>query len=62
VFIISDDGIPFDPTGHEEVDTSLSAEERDIGGLGIHLVRNLMDSINYERVNDQNVFTLKKKL
>jgi sigma-B regulation protein RsbU (phosphoserine phosphatase) len=61
-FVISDDGIPFDPTAKAEVDTTLSAEERNIGGLGIHLVRQIMDSINYERVGDQNVFTLRKKL
>ena len=41
---------------------SLSAEERPIGGLGIHLVRQLMDSINYERTNGHNVLTLRKKL
>jgi sigma-B regulation protein RsbU (phosphoserine phosphatase) len=61
-FVISDDGIPFDPTAKEEADITLSAEERKIGGLGIHLVRQIMDSINYERVGNQNVFTLRKKL
>ena len=61
-FTITDDGVPFDPTAKEAVDVSLSAEERPIGGLGIFLVRELMDSINYERVNGQNVLTLRKKL
>jgi sigma-B regulation protein RsbU (phosphoserine phosphatase) len=61
-FIISDDGKPFDPTAHGEVDTTLTADERDIGGLGIHLVRKIMDSINYERTQNQNVFTLRKNL
>ena len=60
-FTIIDSGTPFDPTAKEEVDTSLSAEERPIGGLGIHLVRNIMDSINYERINGQNILTLRKK-
>ena len=60
--VISDDGIPFDPTARPEADITLSAEERGIGGLGIHLVRQIMDSINYERVGEQNVFTLRKKL
>ena len=61
-FVIIDSGIPFDPTVKKEVDTTLSAEDRPIGGLGIHLVRQLMDSINYERTNGQNVLTLRKKL
>ena len=61
-FIISDTGTPFDPTTKAEVDTTLSAEERTIGGLGIHLVRNIMDSINYERANGKNILALIKKL
>ena len=61
-FVISDNGSPFDPTAKSEVDTTLSAEERGIGGLGIHLIRQLMDSINYERDNGRNVLTLIKKL
>jgi len=61
-FVITDSGTPFDPTTRAEVDTTLSAEERPIGGLGIHLVRQIMDSINYERVDGQNVLTLIKKL
>jgi sigma-B regulation protein RsbU (phosphoserine phosphatase) len=60
-FVISDNGVPFDPTEKEEVDTTLNAEERPIGGLGIHLVRQIMDSINYEFIDDKNVLTLKKK-
>ena len=61
-FTICDTGIPFDPTVRAEVDTSLPLEERPIGGLGIHLVRQIMDSINYERVDGKNVLTLRKKL
>ena len=60
--VIIDSGTPFDPTVHADVDTTLSAQERPIGGLGIHLVRQMMDSINYERVNNLNVLTLRKKL
>ena len=60
-FTITDCGTPFDPTAKAEVDTTLSAEERPIGGLGIHLVRQLMDSINYERIDGKNVLTLRKK-
>lgn len=60
-FTITDCGTPFDPTAKEDVDTTLSAEERPIGGLGIHLVRQLMDSITYERIDGKNVLTLRKK-
>ena len=61
-FTIVDSGSPFDPTAQEEADTSLSVEDRPIGGLGIHLVRQLMDSINYERTEGKNILTLRKKL
>ena len=61
-FTITDQGTPFDPTAKEEVDITLSIEERPIGGLGIHLVRKMMDSINYERIDGCNVLTLLKKL
>jgi anti-sigma regulatory factor (Ser/Thr protein kinase) len=54
---ITDDGIPFDPFSLAEPDTSLSVEERGVGGLGIHLVRNLMDEVSYERVEDRNIVT-----
>jgi sigma-B regulation protein RsbU (phosphoserine phosphatase) len=59
---IIDSGIPFDPTTKEKVDLTLSAAERQVGGLGILLVRELMDSINYERKDEQNVLTLTKKI
>jgi sigma-B regulation protein RsbU (phosphoserine phosphatase) len=61
-FVITDQGAPFDPTAKEDADITLSVEDRPIGGLGIFLVRQLMDSINYERVNGCNVLTLRKKL
>ena len=61
-FTITDHGIPFDPTTFEEADTTLSTEERPIGGLGIHLIRKMMDSINYNRIDGQNVLTLIKRL
>ena len=61
-FVITDSGTPFDPTTQQEADTALSAEERPIGGLGIHLVRSIMDSISYERADGNNILTLRKKL
>ena len=59
-FVISDSGQPFDPTTKGDVDTTLPAEQRSIGGLGIHLVKQLMDSIQYEYKNGHNTLTLKK--
>jgi sigma-B regulation protein RsbU (phosphoserine phosphatase) len=59
---IIDAGVPFDPTAKKKVDTTLSVEERQIGGLGIHLVRELMDSINYEREDGKNILTLTKNI
>ena len=61
-FVISDSGKYFDPTNVATADTTLSVEERSIGGLGIYLVRQLMDSVNYERIGGFNVLTLRKKL
>ena len=61
-FMIIDSGVAFDPTTKEKVDTTLSVEDRQIGGLGILLVRELMDSINYERIEKKNVLTLTKNL
>ena len=60
--VLIDSGVAFDPTAKEKADTSLSAEDRQIGGLGILLVRELMDSINYERIDGQNILTLIKKV
>ena len=61
-FVISDSGKPFDPTAKGKVDITLSAEDRPIGGLGIHLVREIMDSVNYEYSDGKNVLTLRKSL
>ena len=59
--IVIDTGVAFDPTAKAKADTTLSAEDRQIGGLGILLVREFMDSINYERINNRNILTLTKK-
>ena len=61
-FVISDSGVPFDPTARAAVDTDRGTMERGIGGLGIHLVRQIMDQVKYERQGDKNVLTLVKKL
>ena len=60
--VITDSGAAFNPTEAARADTSLSAEDRPIGGLGILLVRELMDSINYERSEGKNILTLIKNI
>lgn len=59
---ITDDGHPFNPFGRTSPDTALELEEREIGGLGIHLVQNLMDEVSYTRRTDRNVVVLVKYL
>jgi serine/threonine-protein kinase RsbW len=61
---LTDDGTPFDPFGMAATppDTALPVEERPIGGLGIHLVRRMMDEVSYYRRTDRNVVVLSKLL
>ena len=59
---LSDDGIPFNPLTIELPGTDLSLEERGIGGLGIHLVKNIMDEVEYKRRVDKNIITIVKNL
>lgn len=62
IFTISDSGIPFDPTKQAEADISLSAEDRPVGGLGIFLVNQLMDKVEYCREDNKNILKLTKKI
>ena len=62
VFNIEDDGMPFNPTEAETPDLECTIEECRIGGLGIHLAKNLMDEVCYQRCNDKNILTLKKNV
>lgn len=62
VFMLTDSGKEFDPTKMEEVDVTLSAEERSIGGLGIFLIRQIMNTVEYQRIDGKNVLTLSKDL
>lgn len=57
-----DEGIPYNPLEKTDPDTSLSAEERPIGGVGIFMVKKLMDDVRYEYVNGQNQLTICKTL
>jgi anti-sigma regulatory factor (Ser/Thr protein kinase) len=60
--IVTDDGTPFDPFARAAPDTTLPVEERPIGGLGIHLVGQLMDEVSYQRREGHNVVVLVKQL
>ena len=55
-----DGGIPYDPLAKADPDVTLSAEDRQIGGLGIFMVKKTMDDVKYEYLNGHNILTLKK--
>lgn len=58
---VEDDAAPFNPLMVPEVDVNRPLEDRPVGGLGIHLVRNIMDGLEYRRVNGKNLFIMKRK-
>lgn len=60
--ILSDSGIPYDPLAKEDPDIGLPAEKRQIGGLGIFMVKKTMDMMTYERRDGKNVVTITKYL
>ena len=57
-----DHGIPYNPLEKADPDTKLSAEKRPIGGLGIFLVKKIMDDISYEYKNGQNILRISKNI
>ena len=57
-----DNGMPYDPLSNADPDVTLSAEERQIGGLGIYMVKKSMDEISYEYKNGQNILSIKKRI
>ncbi len=59
---IIDDGHEYDPTLKTDPDLTLSVEERPIGGLGIFLIKKIMDKVEYQRINNKNNLILTKKL
>ena len=61
-FRISDKGKPFDPTAAPDADITLGVEERGIGGLGIFMVRKIMDEVSYERIGEKNILTMIKRI
>ena len=61
-FRMSDQGVPFDPLGAPDPDITLSAEEREIGGLGIFITKKTMDTIEYTYENGENILIMTKKI
>lgn len=61
-FRMADKGVPFDPLKKPEPDITLSAEEREIGGLGIFITKKTMDQVNYAYENGENILTMIKKI
>ena len=62
ILVLTDTGKEFDPTKAPEADITLSAEDRPVGGLGIFLIRQIMNEGKYERIDGKNILTLEKKL
>ena len=58
--VLTDDGKPFDPLVHRDPDTTLCAEDREIGGLGILIVKKTMSPVTYKRRNGRNILTMGK--
>jgi len=59
---VFDNGCPFNPLDRPEVDTTIPLDEKQIGGLGVHLMRRFMDELDYRREDGRNVFRMRKKL
>ena len=62
VVSVIDDGHPYDPTQKEDPDLSLPAEERPVGGLGIFLIKKIMDKVEYQRNDNKNFLILTKNI
>ena len=60
--IFIDQGIPYNPLENKDPDITLDIEDREIGGLGIFLVKKTMDELSYEYADGQNILTMKKEL
>ena len=61
-FVFMDEGIPYDPTSKASPDITLAPSKRQIGGLGIHIVKNTMDQVTYEYAGGRNILTIRKKI
>ena len=61
-FVLSDTGKAFDPTAKEDADLDVNPMDREQGGMGILIVKNIMNEVSYQRLGDMNQLTMKKKL
>ena len=61
-FVLSDQGRAFDPTLKEDLDLEKNPAERDLGGMGIFIVKNIMNNVTYQRLEGKNLLTMKKNI
>ena len=61
-FVLSDGGKEFDPTMQEDVDTDVNPADREIGGMGIYIVKNIMNEVSYQRLQGKNLLTMTKNI
>ncbi len=61
-FVLSDKGKAFDPTAKETADMDVNPAERDLGGMGIFIVKNIMNEVSYQRLEGKNLLTMKKDI
>ena len=61
-FVLSDSGIEFDPTAKEDADPDVNPMDRDIGGMGIYIVKNIMNKVTYQRLEGKNLLTMQKNI
>lgn len=59
---LTDDGLPFDPFSAPDPDIDAALEDRPVGGLGVFLVRQLMDEVDYRRAGGRNIVTIRKQI
>ena len=61
-FVLSDQGREFDPTLKEDLDTDVNPAERELGGMGIFIVKNIMNEVSYQRLDGKNLLTMTKNI
>ncbi len=61
-FVLTDRGKEFDPTAKEDADTNVNPMDREIGGMGIYIVKNIMNEVTYQRLEGKNLLTMKKDI
>ena len=61
-FVLSDQGQAFDPTMKEDTNMDVNPAERDLGGMGIFIVKNIMNKVTYQRLEGKNLLTMKKEI